>query len=183
MQHALAALAGGQLARARALAGRLSSLHSVFASAPARVDGYGATAFSIAEELDGAVEEAAAAVERQHAEELASFDAEMERLGYAERDAARLRRRIDERHKRETRRTRIDLLLEGITAVESVYRDSLAAPAPALNADRSVLDVTPRSAAAALDVCHEAREAFLINEKGLMRLTSLLMTLPPAGSA
>ena len=43
-----------------------------------------------------------------------------------------MRRRIDERHKRETRRTRIDLLIEGVTAIESVYRDALAAPAPAL---------------------------------------------------
>ena len=77
-----------------------------------------------------------------------------------------MRRRIDERHKRETRRTRIDLLLEGVTAIETVYRDVLAAPAPALNRDRPALAVTPRAAAAALDACREAREAFLINEKG-----------------
>ncbi len=179
----LAALAGGQMARARALAGPLGSVRTAFASAPARVDGYGASAFAIAQELDAAIEEAAAAVDRQHAEELAAFDAEMERLGYAEREAARLRRRIDDRHKRETRRTRIDLLLEGVTAIESVYRDTLAAPAPALNADRPMLHVTPRGAATALAACHEAREAFLINEKGLMRLTALLMTLPPPGSA
>jgi DNA polymerase-3 subunit delta' len=179
----LASLAGGQLARARALAGRLGPLRSVFASAPARVDGYGATAFAIAQEFDAAVEDAAAAVDRQQKEELAAFDAEMERLGYAEREAARMRRRIDERHKRETRRTRIDLLIEGVTAIESVYRDALASPAPALNADRPALQVTPRGAAAALDACREAREAFLINEKGLMRLTALLMTLPAAGSA
>jgi len=140
----LAALAGGQLARARALAGRLAPLRTVFALAPARVDGYGATAFAIAQELDAAVEAAATAVDRQQKEELEAFDAEMERLGYAERDAARMRRRIDERHKRETRRTRIDLLLEGVTAIESVYRDTLAVPAPALNADRPALHVTPR---------------------------------------
>jgi DNA polymerase-3 subunit delta' len=179
----LAALAGGQLARARALAGRLAPLRAAFASAPARVDGYGATAFAIAQELDAAVEAAATAVDRQQTEELEAFDAEMERLGYAERDAARMRRRIDERHKRETRRTRIDLLLEGVTAIESVYRDTLAVPAPALNADRPALHVTPRAAAAALDACHEAREAFLVNEKGLMRITALLMSLPSAGSA
>ncbi len=94
-----------------------------------------------------------------------------------------MRRRIDERQKRETRRTRIDLLLEGVTAIESVYRDALAAPAPALNADRPPLRTTPRAAAAAPDACHAAREAFLINEKGLVRLVSLLMTLPPAGTA
>ena len=103
----------------------------------------------------------------------------MERLGYADRDAQRLRRRIEERHKREVRRTRIDLLLEGVTAIESVYRDVLADPAPALNADRDGrLHVSARAAAAALDACREAREAFLINEKGLMRLLALLDDAP-----
>ena len=180
---AVAALAGGQLARARALAGPLAALRNAFASAPARVDGYGATAFAIAQELDAVVEEAAAAVEVRHKDELATFDDEMERLGYAERDSQRMRRLIDARHKRETRRTRIDLLTEGVTAIESVYRDTLAAPAPALNADRPGLRVSPRAAAAALDACHEAREAFLVNEKGVVRLVALLMTLPTPGSA
>ncbi len=156
-------------------------MRAAFASAPARVDGYGATALTIAQELDGVVDEAAAAVEREHKEELVAFDAEMERLGYSDREAQRMRRRIDERHKRETRRTRIDLLIEGVTAIESVYRDVLAAPAPALNADQSALHTTPRAASAALAACHQAREAFLINEKGVVRLVWLLMTLPPAG--
>jgi DNA polymerase-3 subunit delta' len=180
---ALASLAGGQLARARALAGRLAALRAAFASAPARVDGYGATALTIAHELDAAVDEAAAAVELQHREELEAFDAEMERLGYAERESQRMRRRIDERHKRETRRTRIDVLLEGVTAIESVYRDALAAPSPPLNSDRPALRVPARSAAAALDACHEAREAFLITEKGVVRLVALLLALPPAGTS
>ena len=34
-----------------------------------------------------------------------------------------------------------------------------------------------------LDACHEAREAFLINEKGLVRLVALLMGLPTPGTA
>jgi hypothetical protein len=52
-----------------------------------------------------------------------------------------------------------------------------------LNADRSVLRVSPRAAAAALDACHEAREAFLVNEKGVVRLVALLMSLPTPGGA
>ncbi|HWS45867.1 MAG TPA: hypothetical protein VN636_08410 [Acidimicrobiia bacterium] len=179
----LAALAGGQIARARALAGPLAALRGAFASAPARVDGYGATALAIAQELDAAVDAAAATVDARHAEELAEFDAEMERHGYSERDALRLRRRIEERHKREVRRTRIDLLIEGVTAIESVYRDALAAPAPPLNTDRRAPRVPPGAAAAALDACREAREAFPINEKGIVRLIALLMVLPTAGPA
>jgi len=179
----LAALSGGQVARARALAGRLGPLRGAFASAPARVDGYGASAFAIAQELDAAVDAAAAEVEHQQKDEVAAFDAEMERLGYSDRDAQRMRRRIDERHKRETRRTRIDLLIEGVTAIESVYRDVLATPAPALNAEQAGPRITPRAAAAALDACRAAREAFLINEKGLVRLIAVLMALPTPGTA
>jgi DNA polymerase-3 subunit delta' len=179
----LAALGGGQLARARALAGPLQGVRSAFADAPGRVDGYGATALAIAEDLDGAVDAAASTVDDRQREELAEFDAEMERLGYSDRDAQRMKKRIVERHKRETRRTRIDLLLEGVTAVETVYRDVLYAPAPALNADRPALHVNPRDAAVALDACRAAREAFPINEKGIMRLLALLLSLPPAGPA
>jgi DNA polymerase-3 subunit delta' len=175
-----AALGGGQLARARALAGPLAPLRATFAGAAARVDGTGATAFALAEELGAAVDQAADTVTARHEAELAEFATEMERHGYEERDAQRLRRRIEERQRREVRRTRIDLLLEGITALETVYRDSLGAGAAPLNRDRLPLTVSPRAAAGALDACREAREAVLVNEKGLVRLTHLLLALPPA---
>ena len=71
-------------------------------------------------------------------------------------------------------------MLEGVTALETVYRDALGDPAPALNRDRPRVSVVPRAAAGALDACRAAREAFLINEKGLVRLTHLLLSLPPA---
>ena len=86
-------LGGGNLARARALAGPLAALRAAFAAAPSRVDGTGATAARIADELDVVVEEAAASVAARHTEELAEFDADMERHGYSDRDAQRLRRR------------------------------------------------------------------------------------------
>jgi DNA polymerase III subunit delta' len=173
-----ASLSGGQLARARALAGPLANFRAVFAAAPGRLDGTGATALAVAEQLDAAVSGAADEVAARHAAELAEFDAEMERYGYSDRDAQRLRRRLDERHKREARRTRIDLLLEGVTAIESAYRDVIAAPAPPLNTDLSLLPLTPRAAAEAIDACRDAREAFTINEKGIVRLIALLMALP-----
>jgi len=177
----VAALAGGQLARARMLAGPGRALRETFAGIPARVDGTGATALALAEELDGAVEAAATSLGERQEAELAELAADLERHGYDERDGIRMRRRMVERHKREHRRARIDLLLEGVTAIESVYRDALVAPAPALNADRPPVRVAARSAAAALDACREARHAFTVNEKGLVRLVALLMTLPPAG--
>ncbi len=173
-----AVLAGGQLARARAFVGPLKALREAFASVPARLDGYGATALALAQELDAAVEAAASRVAARQLEELSEFDGEMERLGYADRDSQRLRRRIEERHRRETRRTRIDLLLEGVTAIETVYRDVLVAPAPTLNRDLEVLYLEPRAAVGALEACREARETFPINEKGIVRLTYLLLSLP-----
>ena len=145
-QAALAAgLSGGQLARARAIAGPLANLRVLFAAAPGRMDGTGATALAVAEQLDASVSGAADQVAARHAAEVAEFDAEMERYGYSDRDAQRMRRRLDERHKREARRARIDLLLEGVTAIESVYRDVLAAPAPGLNTDLQLPVVSARA--------------------------------------
>jgi len=176
-----AGLGGGQLARARALAGPLAGLRTAFAGAPARVDGTGGTAATLADELGAAVDAVAASVAGRHRDELEEFDADMERHGYSDRDAQRLRRRVEERQKREDRRTRIDLLLEGVTAIETVYRDVLGDPAPRLDADLPPIVVQPRAAAEALVACREAREAFLVNEKGLVRLQYLLLCLPPAG--
>jgi DNA polymerase-3 subunit delta' len=173
-------LAGGQLARARALAGPLAEMRATFAATPAQINGTGARALALAEQLDAAVERAAATVAERHAAELAEFDTEMERSGYSERDAQRMRKLVAARHTREARGTRIDLLLEGVTAIESVYRDVLVAPEPALNADQERVAVSARAAAEAIDACRVAREAFAINEKGLIRLISLLMALPPA---
>ena len=42
------------------------------------------------------------------------------------RTASAMRKRVTDRQKREARRARTDALLEGITAIESVYRDALA---------------------------------------------------------
>jgi DNA polymerase-3 subunit delta' len=177
------ALSGGQLARARALAGPIRGVRDAFAAVPARIDGTGARALALAEELDAAVDTAAAAVAQQHTAELEGFDAEMERYGYSDRDAQRMRKALAAKHQREARRARIDLLLEGVTAIESVYRDALVAPEPALNADRPPLALPARACGEAIDACREAREAFTINEKGLTRLVALLMALPPAAGA
>lgn len=180
-QATLAArLSGGNLARARDLAGRLSGLRHAFATAPSRLDGTGATAARVADDLAAVVEAAAAQVAERHQRELGEFDADMERHGYSDREATRMRRRLEERHKRETRRARIDLLLEGVTAIETVYRDALVAPADPLNADLPLMAVQPRAAAAAFDACRRAREAFMVNEKGLVQLQHLLCSLPPA---
>jgi hypothetical protein len=72
------------------------------------------------------------------------------------------------------------LLLEGITAIECTYRDALIGPDYAINTDVAPIAVSARAAADALDACREAREAFLVHEKGVVRLQYTLMRLPPA---
>ena len=176
-----AGLAGGHLARARALVGYLAPLRAEFAAAPTRVDGTGGTAHVVAADLEAAVEAAVASVDARHEEEQKAFESDIERLGYAGRDAQRLRKRLEERQKRESRRARIDALEEGVTAIETVYRDALAVPAPPLNTDRSPVVAPARASAAALDACRAARRALAMNEKGVLHLQHLLLRLPPAG--
>ncbi len=177
-----ASLSGGQLARARALAGPMAGVRAAFARLPALVDGTGATAARLADELDAQINAAVGRVTDAHAEELATFEADMERYGYQPREAQRMRRRIEDRQKREVVRARRDLLLEGITATECTYRDALAGRQSARNLDIDPIVVTPRAAGEALDALRAAREAFLVQEKGLVRLQYLCMTLPPAAA-
>jgi hypothetical protein len=158
----------------------MARVRRAFAVAPSIVDGTGATAAQLASELDAEIMAAIDHVVEGHKAELAAFEAEMERMGYQPREAQRLRRRIEERQKREAVRARRELLLEGVTAIECTYRDALATGGPALNADVAPIGVSGRSAAEALDACREAREAFLVHEKGLVRLQYLLLSLPPA---
>ena len=98
------------------------------------------------------------------------------------RGAAQLRR-LEEQHKRAHRRARTDALLEGITALETVYRDALAGPG------RRAAQPRPRAAgrcrrgaaAAALDACREARQAIAeFNPNETLLVERLLLHLPPA---
>ena len=64
----------------------------------------------------------------------------MEAAGYPDRTRRAQLRRLEEHHKRVHRHARTEALIEGITALETVYRDALAGGAvPALNADRPAL--------------------------------------------
>lgn len=174
-----ARVAGGHLARARALVGPWRVVRDAFASAPARVDATGATAFAIAAEVEDALEQVSRATEATQTAELQAFDAEMERLGYEPRVAQSRRRRVVERHKRELTRLRRDLLLEGVTAVEAVYRAALAGEPDASGARPPT--VTASGAARAADACRRAREALLANEKGVLHVVRLLLALPVPG--
>ena len=122
-------------------------------------------------------------LDAQHAVEVDELGAELERAGYPERSRITLLKRQAERHRRQHRRARTDLLLEGITALESVYRDAFAGPdAPRLNTDQPVLELTPRACMQAIDACREARDAFEFNPNETLLLERLMMKLPAAKS-
>jgi DNA polymerase III subunit delta' len=179
---ALAArLAGGQLGRARDLAGRLAPLRAAFVGAPAQLDGSAATALRLADELAGAVQDALAARKTEHEREAEELDRDIEQRGYPDRAATRLRRKLAERHARHERFERRQLLDEGFTALESAYRDALVAPGPALNSDRSPMSVPPSAAGRAVDLCRDARDAMERNPNEGLLLEWLLLQLPPPG--
>ena len=172
-------LAGGQLARARGLVGPIAEVRERCSRVPGRVDGTGATAMKLADEVEVALERAASLRAEQQRRDIEEHRVDLERRGYSDKESNRTLRRMTERHKREEARARRSLLLEGITAIETAYRDVLVSPLPALNSDLSSIALTPRHCAEALDACRAAREAIQVNEKGAVHLVYLLMQLPP----
>ena len=110
--------------------------------------------------MHAALQEVVTELETAQAAEAEQLTAELEAAGYPERTRRAQLRRLEERHKRAHRRARTDALLEGITALETVYRDALAGPGTEpLNLDLQPLVLSPRAAATALDACREARQA------------------------
>ena len=176
----LAGLAGGRLDRARALDGRMAATRRGFVDAAGELDGSGAGVAVHAELIQAALQEAVTALEVAQGVEAAELEAVLEAAGYPERVARAQRREVEERHRREHRRARTDALIEGITALETMYRDALAAPgATPLNADRPVLTSDPRACVRALEACRRARQALAEHNpnEGLL-LEWLLLHLP-----
>ena len=173
-----AGLAGGHLRRARGLAGTLAPVRRAFAEVPLRVDGTGAVAWAIVADLEAAIGAATSATEKRQTDEATAHDEELDRRGYEGRVAQARRRRLAERHKRELTRLRRDLLLEGMTAIESMYRDAMVDTAQVRNVDLEHLELDDHTCAAALVACRAGRDAIVVNEKGNLHLLNLLLTLP-----
>ena len=173
-------LAGGRLDRARALAGDMASLRLAFSDVPSRSDGYGARAAYLASGLTSVLDDAVSMIEAEQKREMAEADAEIDRMGYAARTAQAMRRRMQERQKRMLRRSRSDALLEGLAAMESVYRDALAPDAPPLNLDRAPLTMSARDVSSGLDAVAKARKACASAPAEVLLLERLILNLPTA---
>jgi DNA polymerase-3 subunit delta' len=180
----LARLAGGRIDRARALDGRIGPVRDAFVAAAESMDGSGGAVAAQADLVQDALQTALAGLEEAQAAETEELGADLEAAGYPERTRRAQLRRLEERHKRAHRRARIDALLEGITALETVYRDALAgSPDERLNTDRDVLAIAPRAAAAALDACRDARHAIAeFNPNETLLVERLFLHLPASGA-
>jgi DNA polymerase III subunit delta' len=179
---ALAArLAGGRLDRGRAMLGALGAVRDAFARTAATLDGTAAAAMLAADDVATALQEAMAELEAEQAAECDQLAAELERAGYPDRSRTALLRRQAERQKRHHRRARREFIVEGLTALESVYRDVLAGPdAPRLNTDQPELRMDARACADAIEACGEARDAFEFNPNESLLIERLLLHLPAA---
>jgi DNA polymerase-3 subunit delta' len=173
-------LAGGRLDRARALAGSLAGVRDAFVQAARSADATGAgTAVHVAG-AEAAMQAALAQLELDQAAELERLTAELTASGYPDRVVRTQARRLADRQKRAHRAARTELLVEGITALETVYRDALAGPdAPRLDVEHAPLLLEPRSCTHALDACRDARHALaeLVPNETLL-LERLFLHLP-----
>jgi DNA polymerase III subunit delta' len=167
--HLAAASAGGDLDRARTLAGdpELAARHDAFRRVPHRLDGSGAAVVTTVDELRGLIKAAAAPLARRHAGELAELERQEEQLGLERRGD---RRRLVDRHKREMRRHRIDELKAGLTVLAGEYRDALVAGTAH----------DPAAAVEAVFAVQRAIEALDRNPNEGLLLQALLLQLPPA---
>jgi len=179
--------AGSQLGRARRLLTVSRALRASFVAVARELDGTGARVARGAGELATAVKDAIAALEAGQADELAEFDDAVARGGYPPRVMAAQRRRLTTRHERHARMARREALIEGITALETVYRDALAGEgAPPRNLDETRLVTDSRAAGRALEACRVARQSLERNPNEGLLLERLLFQFPsgspgPAG--
>ncbi len=121
--HEAAVASAGDLGRARLLATdpRLAVRRQHWAQVPELLDGTGATATRLVDELFAMIDDAAEPLRVRQAAEEGELDERVAQLG--ERGSGR--KSLAERHKRELRRHRTDELRFGLAVLARHYRDEL----------------------------------------------------------
>jgi DNA polymerase-3 subunit delta' len=158
-----AAAAVGDLRRARVLATdeRVALRRRAWEAVPERLDGTGARAVEVADELLAMIADAMAPLAEAHAAELAELEERVKATG--ERGSGR--KELTDRHKREERRYRTDEIRAGLTELARRYRDQLAAAA------------RPTAPIAAIDAITELAEELVRNPNERLQLTALFVRL------
>jgi len=162
----VAEAAGGSLDRARLLAGDpgFADRRAAWASVPSRLDGSGAAVSLAVDDLVGRIDAVGEPLRMLQVAELESFDAAAERYG-DKRGAAARRSKVEERHRRELRRLRMDELRFGLAVLEGAYRDALRAGSP------------PRACVAAVAAVDTAARELLRNPTEALFLQALFLQL------
>jgi DNA polymerase-3 subunit delta' len=132
----LAIAADGRLDRARLLAvdPEFGLRRRAWQAIPDRLDGAGATAATIADELIGLLEHSVTPLRTMQEQEVAALQERNAKMSAVNGKPPRGRagaqpglRELEERHKREVRRQRTDELRAGLAALAGAYRDRLSA--------------------------------------------------------
>jgi len=158
--------AGGNLTRARVLATDtgLKARREAFATIPRRLDGTGSNVVALVTELNTLIEAAAVPMAVRQADEATTLEARVAAVG--ERGSGR--KQLEERHKRELRRHRIDELRSGLAVMAGTYRDALVqARLP-----------RPDAAVHAVQRIHVALDSLDRNPNETLLLQALLLDLP-----
>lgn len=131
----LASASGGRLDRARLLATdtEFARRRQAWLSVPGRLDGGGATAAALADELVALLDGAAVALRARQDEEVTALETRNARAAEVDGKVGRAGRaglkagvrEMEERHKRELRRLRTDELRSGLAVLAGAYRDRL----------------------------------------------------------
>lgn len=168
-----AASAGGSLHRARLLAGdpQVLSRRDAWYRAVDRLDGTGAAAAVVVEELLAGVDEVLAPLVERQQGEVAALEELEEQLGVRRAGDRKL---LEARHQREQRRVRTDELRAGLATLLERYRDGVVGgDTPAVAAERY---------AEAAGLVQELCDALVFNPRERLQLLDLFRRLPPVAS-
>ena len=165
----VAVAAEGRVDRARLLASDpgFADRRALWQGVPDRLDGTGATAAKLVDELLASLDSIVEPLAARHATELAELDERAK--AYGERGLGR--KEMLDRHKREQRRARTDELRFGLSALAGAYRDRLLAGGRAAGA------------LAALEAVTAANDGLVRNPNETLLLQALLLRLGQAGVA
>jgi DNA polymerase-3 subunit delta' len=175
---AAAASAGGRMDRARLLVSDPTSVERrrAWERVPQRLDGTGATVMTLVDELLGHNE---AVLEPLRARQWVELEELAERAQMVGERGLPARREIEDRHRREQRRLRMDELRFGLATLAGAYRERLQSPGTPATVPASAAAAT-LDAIAAVD---EANEALEFNPNETLLLEALLVRLSTAGAA
>lgn len=160
-----AAGSGGSLTQARLLGADPSaaSRRALWSTVPERLDGTGATAASLVDEVMARTDELVVPLLERQAAELVDFD---ERAAVSRGGMSGERKAMIERHRREQRRVRNADLRAGLAALVGRYRDALADGRD------------PEDFLAAADAVQEVVERLVFNPNDVLQLQALFVRLP-----